>query len=59
MKIGYARASTGESGQDMRLDALEEAGCQKVFTDQVSGTKEAKPGIDEAIDFMREGEYQP
>jgi DNA invertase Pin-like site-specific DNA recombinase len=56
MKIGYARVSTGEQSLDMQIDALEEAGCEKVFTDQVSGTKEERPGIEEAIEYMREGD---
>jgi len=31
MKIGYARVSTGEQKMDLQLDALEEAGCERVY----------------------------
>lgn len=39
MKIGYARVSTTEQNLSLQTDALEQAGCEKVFYDQISGTK--------------------
>jgi len=45
MDIGYARVSTGEQNLDLQQDALEEDGCERIFTDQVSGAKSKRPGL--------------
>ena len=37
MLISYARASNGDQSLKLQIDALEEAGCERVFQDQVSG----------------------
>lgn len=56
MKIGYARVSTHEQNLELQVDALEEAGCEKVFTDEVSGSADERPGLQEALDYLREGD---
>lgn len=56
MRVGYARVSTGEQNLDMQIDALKEAGCEEIFTDEVSGAKDERPGIEEAMDYMRPGD---
>lgn len=56
MKVGYARVSTAEQNLDMQIEALKKAGCEKIFTDRVSGTKSARLGLDQAIDFVRDGD---
>ena len=56
MLIGYARVSTGDQTLSLQLDALTQAGCQKTFTDTLSGTKAERPGLHEALDFLRPGD---
>jgi DNA invertase Pin-like site-specific DNA recombinase len=55
MLIGYARVSTLEQNLDLQIDALEKAGCEKIFTDKMSGAK-TRPGLDEALTFLRPGD---
>ncbi|AEI37282.1 MAG: recombinase family protein [Zymomonas mobilis subsp. pomaceae] len=56
MKIGYARVSTHEENLNFQIAALEAAGCEEIFTDKVSGIKAERPGLTEALNFMREGD---
>lgn len=56
MKIGYARVSTGDQNLDMQMDALNKIECNKIFTDKMSGARSDRPGLDEAMNFMREGD---
>ena len=55
MKIGYARVSTQEQELGLQLDALEAAGCKKVYSEQVSSTKQ-RPQLDAALEHLREGD---
>lgn len=56
MLIGYARVSTGEQDLALQIDALEKAGCEKIFTDKASGAASERPGLDEALAFLRPGD---
>ena len=40
----------------MQIDALQKVGCEKIFTDQVSGSRASRPQLGEAIEFLREGD---
>lgn len=56
MLIGYARVSTQEQTLDLQRDALTKAGCDKIFTDTLSGAVAERPGLREAIQYVREGD---
>lgn len=57
MLIGYARTSTIEqvAGLEAQIRALEEAGTEKLFTEQVSSVAKRDQLI-QALDFVREGD---
>jgi DNA invertase Pin-like site-specific DNA recombinase len=56
MLIGYARVSTVDQNLALQRDALTEAGCQKIFTEQMSGAVTDRPALHEALEFARTGD---
>ena len=55
--IGYARVSTVDQNPQLQLDALEEAGATRIFTDHgVSGATACRPHLDACLDHLREGD---
>src|SRR5512144_113668 len=56
MLIGYARVSTSDQTLDLQKDALEKAGCERIFTDTASGAKAERIGLDEALSYVRPGD---
>ena len=56
MLIGYARVSTVEQNLALQRDALTEAGCQRIFTEQMSGVVTDRPALHDALEFARSGD---
>ena len=56
MLVGYARVSTVEQNLQLQLDALERAECEKIFADKLSGSTLQRPGLTEAMNYLREGD---
>ncbi len=56
VRIGYARVSTLEQDVALQLDALHDAGCDRIFEDRASGAKTDRPGLAQALAFVREGD---
>jgi Resolvase, N terminal domain len=50
--IGYARVSTQEQHLHLQQDALQTAGCIKIFTDTASGARAERKGLEEALNFL-------
>ena len=56
MRIGYARVSTRDQNLELHLDALNKAGCERIFTDKLSGAQVERPGLKEALSHLREAD---
>lgn len=56
MLVGYARVSTQDQNLDLQLHALQEAGCERIFTEKASGAQRDRPELNNALDYMRKGD---
>src|SRR4249919_990377 len=56
MLLGYARVSTIDQNLALQRDALNEAGCGKIFTEQMSGAVTDRPAFHDALEFARSGD---
>lgn len=56
MLIGYARVSTDDQNLNLQHDALKNSGCEKIFDDQITGSKIQRPGLDAILEFARSGD---
>ena len=53
MIYGYARVSTPEQDMGLQIDALEKAGCARIFTDVAGGAKAERAGLAEALAYLQ------
>lgn len=56
MKFGYARVSRLEQNPSLQNDALIDAGCDEVITDEISGATVQRPGLDNLLTKLRPGD---
>src|SRR5436853_2440995 len=56
MLIGYARVSKTEQHLELQLDALNKAGCEQIYTDKITGAKEERKGLQDALSHLRKGD---
>lgn len=56
MKIGYARVSTQDQELSLQLDALNDAGCKKIYQEKITGSTKERPQLIEMIEHLREGD---
>lgn len=55
-KIGYARVSTKEQNLESQIDVLKAYGCERIFSEKVSGRKYKRTELDNCLDYMRDGD---
>ena len=56
MLIGYARVSTLDQNLQHQIDAIKDAGCKKIFIEKISGASKNRKQLEEALNYMREGD---
>jgi len=56
MIIGYARVSTIDQSLNLQLDALNEFGCDEIFKEKVSGAKDDREELMQALKMLRAGD---
>ncbi len=54
--VGYARVSSTSQNLDSQMDAMNQAGCTKTFTDKDSGEKSSRPGWEALLAYIRPGD---
>jgi len=56
MKIGYARVSTTEQELDLQLDALQHAGCEKIYREKMTGATPQRAELQKLLEQIRPGD---
>lgn len=56
MVIGYARVSTQDQNLDRQLDALNKAGCERIFNEKMTGTHSSRPELQLMLMTLRPGD---
>lgn len=56
MLVGYARISTDDQNLDLQHDALKKVGCEQIYEDQLSGARAERPGLQQALEYARNGD---
>jgi len=54
--VGYARISTTQQSLDQQYDALQTAGVQRIFAEQMSGARDDRPQLAAMLDYVRAGD---
>ena len=52
----YGRVSTEDQHLDAQIDALKEAGAERIFADKISGSKRKRPELDKMLEQLRRGD---
>ena len=52
MRRGYSRISTDDQRLDLQHDALNKAGCEVIYSDQISGTKTERPELSRLLEDL-------
>lgn len=55
-RIGYARVSSVGQNLDSQMDALQQAGCGKIFSEKMTGSRMDRPAWDQVLEYVRAGD---
>jgi DNA invertase Pin-like site-specific DNA recombinase len=55
-KVVYARVSTDQQSLQLQIDALQSAGCQKIYQEMASGAKSQRPQLEQMLAQLRSGD---
>ena len=53
MKIGYARVSTADQNTELQLAALKDAGCDEIYSENLSGKNRNRPELTALLKSLR------
>lgn len=56
MKIGYARVSRKTQDLTQQIEQLKKAGCEKIFSEVVTGARNKSPEFDRTMENLRPGD---
>jgi len=56
MRIGYARVSTEDQNLDRQIDALKDAGCERIYQEKITGKAKHRPELDKMLEALRAGD---
>jgi len=56
MKYGYARVSTVHQYLQLQIQALENEGCERIYSEKFTGTKADRPKFKELLSILEEGD---
>jgi DNA invertase Pin-like site-specific DNA recombinase len=55
-KVGYVWGSTAQQSPQLQIDALQSAGCQKIYQEIASGAKAQRPQLEQMLAQLRSGD---
>jgi len=56
MKLGYARVSTKHQSMEYQIENLKKEGCEKIFSDTITGYNKPKPQFKQMLSEARAGD---
>ena len=56
MLVGYAEDSTLDQNPSLQIDALRDAGCEKIHVEKASGARQDRPQLKAAFEHLRDGD---
>ncbi len=55
-RVGYARVSSVGQNLDSQMDALQQAGCDKIFSEIMTGSRMDRPAWNQFLEYIRSGD---